>query len=269
MHPIPVRRMRFEVPAHFEPAYMAGSAGMSYSMTGLGLYVAILEPFIVKSLRRVLDRIRDDALRENVDRFCRQEAQHYMQHDRFNALVLAQGYDGLAALVQGLRDDFEHFLAAKDDRFRVGFIEGFEANTTQGALFLIGSGVFDHPKTDPAFGALFQWHMLEEIEHRDVAFDVYQHLYGDWLYRARMCWVAQRHMAVFQDRCTALMSAVDVARFGERYRVKAKDRRRGMLMRAVPRLRSMLPTYTPHAYVVPPSVGALSARLTLEAESAT
>ena len=76
MHPIPVRTMKFDVPSadDFHPLYLAGSAALSYNQTAFGLYAALLEPFAVKSFRRVLDRIRDDALREEVDRFCRQEA---------------------------------------------------------------------------------------------------------------------------------------------------------------------------------------------------
>ncbi len=58
MHRIPVRRMRFTVPepGEFHPVYIAGRADISYHFTGLGLYVALLEPFIVKSMRRVLPR---------------------------------------------------------------------------------------------------------------------------------------------------------------------------------------------------------------------
>jgi len=271
MHPIPVRKMRFEVPAQseFHPLYILGQAGQSYQFTGLGLYVAALEPFIVKSLRRVLSQVRDEELKENVDRFCRQEAQHYQQHDRFNALVLGYGYPGLEARVQTLRDDFERFLEQKSDKFRVGFVEGFEANTTQGALFLLNTGVLDHPATHPRFGELFKWHMLEEIEHRNVAFDIYQHLYGDYLYRARMCWVAQRHMARFIDDCTAIMSAADVKRHGDVCRITLRDRFERFVSRAVPRVVSMLPNYTPHAYKVPARIAKLSAQFTAAAESAS
>lgn len=62
---IPVPRMPFEVPdaAGFHPLYIAGHPAASYQMTGLGLYVALLEPFIVKSVRRVLDRINDPDLK--------------------------------------------------------------------------------------------------------------------------------------------------------------------------------------------------------------
>jgi predicted metal-dependent hydrolase len=136
MHPIPVRRLTFDVPTpeDFDPLYMARNAAVSYNFTGLGLYVALLEPFIVKSLRRVLDQITDDLLRDHVDRFCRQEAQHYQQHERFNAAVVAHGYPGLEARLARLAGDFEGFLTRRTDKFRVGFVEGFESYTTQAAL---------------------------------------------------------------------------------------------------------------------------------------
>ena len=270
MHPIPVRRMNFEVPDQttFHPLYVMGRASVSYQMTGLGLYVALLEPFIVKSMRRVMGQIRDEALKEEVDRFCRQEAQHYQQHERFNAVVLAHGYPGLDARIQRLREDFERFLAHESDKFRLGFVEGFEANTTQGALFLLSSGVLDHPATQPQFGQLFKWHLLEEIEHRNVAFDIYQHLYGNYLYRARMCWVAQSHMARFISDCMAIMSAADVTRYGDVCRITARDRIELFAARMVPRIRSMLPSYTPHGYEIPRRVAALSEKFSALAESA-
>lgn len=264
---IPVRRMPFQVPdaASFHPLYIAGHPALSYQMTGLGLYVALLEPFIVKSVRRVLDRVKDPALREAADRFCRQEAQHYQQHERFNALVFAQDYPGLEARYQRLRDDFERFLADEDDRFRIGFVEGFEANTNQGALTLMKAGLLRHPKTDRTLGALWEWHMLEEIEHRLVAFDLYQHLFGDWMYRARMCWVAQHHMATFIDDCTAIMMPVDVSRFGSTCRLTPVHRLLRLMSRMVPRAVSMMPGYSPHRYEIPAAVTRLSARLSAEA----
>ena len=78
MHPITVRTMKFDVPgsAEFHPLCVAGSSVLSYTHLAMGLYVAYLEPFFVKSLRRVLDQIRDEALREDADRFSLQEAQH-------------------------------------------------------------------------------------------------------------------------------------------------------------------------------------------------
>jgi uncharacterized protein len=265
LHPIPVRTMKFEVPSagDFHPLYLAGSAALSYNHTAFGLYAALLEPFAVKSLRRVLDRIRDDALREEVDRFCRQEAQHYQRHIDFNKVVLAHGYPGLEQKVDRLRRDLEAFLGTASDRYCIGYVEGFESYTTQFALRMIESGLYDHRRTHPAFGSLFKWHMLEEIEHRTVAFDLYRHLFGrDYWRRARMCRFSQGHMLRFQAECAGLMSAIDVPRHGERCRIRTRQRLQLVTFPIGMRLRSMLPGYSPHKHQVPPSIAGLSAHFT-------
>lgn len=268
MHPIPVRTMKFDVPAsdEFHPLYIAGNAQLSYQHSALGLYVAHLEPFFVKSLRKVVDRIRDEKLREDVDRFSRQEAQHYQRHSDFNKIVLAHGYPGLQERVDQLKQDFDGYLSNESDQFRIGYIEGFESYTTQLALNLLSSGLYDHKRTNPAFGSLFRWHMLEEIEHRNVAFDVYQHLYGNYLCRARMCWFSQHHMFKFFSDCEKIMCPPDIERHGERCRIRLKHRLSSLIITTPMRVRSMLPWYTPHAYRVPVELEALSAHFTQQAQ---
>jgi predicted metal-dependent hydrolase len=262
--------MNLEVPAaeEFNPLYIAGNATVSYLHTALGLYVVYLEPFIVKSLRKVMPLIRDEALKDEVDRFCRQESQHYQQHADFNKLVLARSYPGLEERLNRVRDDFDGYLRDRSDRFRVGFVEGFESYTSQNALALLKSGLYEHKRSEPRFARLFKWHLIEEIEHRNVAFDVYQHLYGNYLVRAGMCWAAQRHLFSFYADCMRIMSAAEGERGGARYRTTFKHRL--LFTRVDPfakRLRSMLPGYTPHHYKVPADVAALADQLTAQAAS--
>jgi len=269
MHPIPVRRMEFEVPSadDFDPRWLAGDILQSYFSTGISLYVAYLEPFLVKSMRRVLDQIRDPELRENVERFSRQEAQHYMQHERFNAAILGQGYPGLEARFARLKDDFDRFLATKGDKWCVGFVEGFEALTTQLALQSLAQLERRHPKTDPRFSALFEWHMAEEVEHRNVAYDIYQHLYDDYPFRVKLCWVAQSHILRFITDIMKLMTAVDAERHGAGYRVSGLHRLLVWVNAAPMMLKTMMPGYTPHDYRVPDSIDVVSARLSAAAKS--
>ncbi len=269
MHPIPVRKMKFDIPSPdtFDSRCIAGNAIVSYTSIGISLYVAYLEPFLVKSMRRVLDQITDDELRENVDRFARQEAQHYQQHERFNHAILEAGYPGLQARFDELKADFDHFFNNKGDKWCIGFVEGFEAYTTQGALSALGSRVFDHPKTDQRWGDLFRWHLAEEIEHRNVAFDIYQHLYGSYPFRVKMALIAQFHILNFILDCMRIMSPVDVTRHGEAYRATAKHRlllRVGVLPMFI---KTWLPGYSPHHYVIPKQIAALTAELTSRAES--
>ncbi len=269
MHPIPVRKMEFEIPTadDLDPKWMANDILQSYFATGLSLYVAYLEPFLVKSMRRVLDQISDDELRENVDRFSRQEAQHYMQHERFNAAILGKGYPGLQDHFDRLKADFERFLDTKGEKWCVGFVEGFEAYTTQTALNALRGLAKQHPRTDKRFAALFEWHMAEEVEHRNVAFDIYEHLYGDYPFRVKMCWVAQSHILKFIIDCMRIMSPVDVARYDDSYKVTALHRALVWVTAAPMMVKTFLPGYTPYNYVVPDSIEALSARLSAAAKS--
>jgi len=270
-HAIPVRRMEFEIPTadDLDPKWLANDIRQSYFSTGLSLYVAYLEPFLVKSMRRVLDEITDQTLKEDVDRFSRQEAQHYMQHERFNAAILGKGYPGLQERFDVLKADFERFLATKGDKWCVGFVEGFEALTTQMALRSLKELRREHPKTDKRFAALYEWHMAEEVEHRNVAYDIYEHLYGDYLFRAKMCLIAQGHILKFITDCMKIMSPVDVARYDSSYAVSAPTRLLVWLGFSPMILKTLLPGYSPHNYVVPDAIETLSTRLSEEAKSVT
>ena len=269
MHPIPVRKMVFELPTadNFEPKWAANNALLSYTTTGVSLYVHWLEPFLVKSLQRVLHEVKDEKLHEEVDRFCKQEAQHYRQHQRFNEPILAQGYPGLKERFARLKADFDGWLAGKGDRWCVGFVEGFEAYTTKSAIGALESTIFDHPATDPRFGELFKWHLTEEIEHRNVAFDVYEQLYGDYLFRVKMCWIAQWHIWNFCMDCVRIMSAYDRQRFDESYAVNPALRWIATVAVQPMFFSTYLPGYTPHKLPVPEAAAALSAQYTEQAES--
>lgn len=257
---ITVRKINFSVPdeSSFDPIYMMNNATISYRFTAIGLFVALLEPTMVKAIQKVIDKIQDPQFKRDVEKFCHQEAQHYVQHKRFNKLILAQGYPGLQECLDNLKAEFDMFLHDKDDQFMIGYIEGFEAFTTQSALQTLGMGIFDHPDNSKEFSDLFKWHMVEELEHRTIAFDLYNHLYGSYLFRARMCWFAQQHQEKFLTQCAKLMSEYDVSRFGDRCRMDdtlLKMMKRGKFIKS---LKSMLPNYSPHKYVVPENIEKLS-----------
>ena len=257
---IPVRNILFDPipPDEFNPICVANNAMLSYTLWGVSLYVAWLEPFIVKSIRKVLPDITDARLKDDVERFSRQEAQHYQNHQRFNETLLGQNYPGLQQRYDELRLDFDRMLAEQDSKYCIGFVEGFEAMTTQGALRILSTGILNHPATDKRVADLFTWHLMEEIEHRNVAFDIYEHLYGDNLYRARMCMVAQTHIYRFIQECTTLMSRCDRERFGEHCHVSLSQKALSRLGQWITTFRSCLPTYTPHNYTIPANLQSLS-----------
>ena len=74
------------------------------------------------------------------------------------------------------------------------YAEGFEAMTCAMALTSIAEAEAGRGSISPGpWGQLWAWHLAEEIEHRTVAFDLYEHLEGSYPYRVAGLLRAQAH----------------------------------------------------------------------------
>ena len=267
--PITVRRMELEFPTseEFDPVWTAGNPTVSYFTLGLSLYLPYLEPYIIKALRSATHLVKDDDLLENIDKFCRQEAQHYKQHEKFNALIHERDYPGLAEIEAQCKAEFEDWLENKPLKYNVGFVEGFESYTTQGAVAALNSGRLNSKRVNQKIADLFRWHLTEEIEHRNVAFDVYEHIYGDYVYRVKMCWTAQWHVLRFIMRCVNLMSRVDTLRYGPQYKVPAHMKTAAVAAALYQFAVTYMPNYTPHNMKISPNIQKLATRYSEQAIS--
>ncbi len=131
------------------------------------------EPYVVASVRAAVDRLHvtDPDLAADAHAYVVQEAQHHGQHRRFNELLLAR-YPNLKPV-----DRFSGWvfrtLRRRSPRFGLAFAAAFET-----IAFVAARWVDDHQRllrdADPAAATLFLWHLAEEVEHKEVAFDVYE-----------------------------------------------------------------------------------------------
>lgn len=258
---ITVRRMDFTYPADLDPVFIEGEPEESFANIGLSMLLPYLEPYLVRAMKEARSRVTDPALARGLSGFVLQEGQHFRQHRRFNDLFRAR-FDGFAAFEARAAADFERWSEEKPLAWRLAWAEGFEALTTATACWTIRRGM-DH--WHPAVRALFEWHLVEELEHRTVAFDVYAQVVGDWALRVRVGWGAQRYLLKFMERfALAMLEGLPdvVPRYGGRrgHRRRMRVLRNRMLFEFLPMmLRSHLPWYTPHALSVPPELDALSA----------
>jgi predicted metal-dependent hydrolase len=209
--------------------------------------------------------VKDERLVAALDKFTAQEGQHYRQHALFNQTFRGRGYDGLGPLEDELEADYQRFTKTKSLRFNLAYAEGFEAFTSQLA---IAGAERDAKGWHPAAQALFGWHLLEELEHRTVAFDVYQHVFGGYPYRVAVSLFAQRHLIRFVDHATTYMLERDreviAAKYGGASGRAARMRvlRRQFLGDLLPRVaRTYSPWYTPHAIEMPARMSELAARI--------
>jgi uncharacterized protein len=263
---ITVRRMNFDFPADIDTVFIEGQPEESYFNLALSFLLPYLEPYLIRTMRAARPKVKDQALLAALDKFTAQEGQHYRQHARFNQVFHQRGYDGLRPLEEELDADYQRFTKTKSLRFNLAYAEGFEAFTSQLALVAAEQ---DTSRWHPAALALFSWHLLEELEHRTVAFDVYQHVFGSYAYRVAVSYFAQRHLLRFTKRASTYMLERDreviAATYGgddgraARERVLTRRFVRELLPRVV---RTYGPRYTPHDIAMPPKMEALASRFT-------
>ena len=201
MTDIVVRKVRFEFPDELDDVLPGDDPVQETYLVAFSLTMPYLEPYLIRTYRSVSDRISDPALADDVRGFIAQEAQHFQNHRRVNNIIKEQlGPETAArieAIEQRLDDDYRRFSRDRSDRFNLGYAEGFEAMTCAMAMSMFErAAAGDGLGSDGRFGAwqqLWAWHAAEEIEHRTVAFEVYEHLYPGWAARAAGALRAQLH----------------------------------------------------------------------------
>jgi predicted metal-dependent hydrolase len=191
------------VPRH----WFGGNVVATQIVNGVNLLFPAGERFFVRSVKHYLDRVDDPLLRERAKGFFGQEGRHAREHERFFAAMEDQGFE--------VRRFLEVYEA-----IAYGFIE----RVAPSALGLATTAACEHytamlaehvlkkrllDAAHPTMRALLLWHAAEEIEHRDVAFDVMQAVHPSYALRvaglvmATAClggfWVAATLMLLAQE----------------------------------------------------------------------
>lgn len=253
---IPVRRMNFEFPEDMDLVFIEDDPQLSYFFVGSWMMLPHLEPFLIRTMQAALPQVTDETLREEIKRFCAQEGQHYKQHAKANDVVKRKHPAGTK--LQALEDEvaalFKSWSETKPLKFNLAYAEGFEAMTCAGARTQIEQGWFDHMK-EPIRSLMF-WHLVEEIEHRAVAFEAYEHVVGDWLYRVRMSLYFQSHYLGLCKRFAAAMTEAEpdlMKAYASPEQEKSRKRRLSRYLPAalLRQLATFLPWYSPRNVALP------------------
>ena len=211
-HDITVRKVKFEFPDELDDVLPGIDPVRETYMVAFSLTMPYLEPYLIRSFRSVADEITDPGLAADVKEFIGQEAQHFQNHRRINEIIKGQLGSVVAADLQAIEGrldaDYRRFNASKSRRFNLGYAEGFEAMTCAMALTSIAEAEAGNSTMSPGpWGRLWAWHLAEEMEHRTVAFDLYEHLEGSYPYRVAGSLRAQAHFQRAIDRLQRVLLA--------------------------------------------------------------
>ncbi|HEY5952314.1 MAG TPA: metal-dependent hydrolase [Kofleriaceae bacterium] len=145
------------------------------------------ERFFIEALRRGAAELGDPALDALVTQFAQQEAVHSREHRHYNDRLRAEGAD-LDRWDRSHKRTMWRMLGLRDVRIPLAITVAAEHITAAVSQAVLGDQVL--ADAHPVVEAFWSWHAAEEIEHKGVAFDVYQRLGGgSELRRVIMGWV--------------------------------------------------------------------------------
>ena len=266
---ITVRQMPFEFPDEIDPVFMDGDHKQSFAFIAGSLLLPHLEPYLIRSMKAAEKHVTDPDVLDGLKKFASQEGQHYQMHKKFNATIRRAGFPGLEALEQELSDDYKKFTSNKSLRFNLAYAEGFEALTMNAVKHMIEPNGFGEDL--PVFMQMVEWHFVEELEHRTVAFDVYDHVCGGYFYRLVVGTWAQWHFTRWIRRATKYMlkanpqpkqDAQEMAK-GTKAVPSIRPASVGNLLPGL--LRIYLPSYSPHDVEISPGIQVLADKYTIMA----
>lgn len=187
-HAITVRKIPFDFSNDISPHWHPKQREWGHMINGASLTMPYLEPFLNRTLREALGKLSDSTLHQDVKGFIRQEAQHYANHRRYNEMLKANGYAVLADIEATFAADYAA-LEKRSLEWRLAYSAGFETMTMGITDWLVNERSSLFYGANPAVTSLVLWHMVEETEHKAVAYDVYETLCGRyWLRIAGLVW---------------------------------------------------------------------------------
>ncbi|MEM9188447.1 MAG: metal-dependent hydrolase [Myxococcota bacterium] len=207
--------------------WFGGSAVATHLINGVNLLFPEGERFFVRSVRAYLDEVTPER-RDEVVAFFRQEGSHAREHERYFAILEAQGYE-----IRPFLEDFKRILRRVErmspPQLRLAVTaatEHFTAVMAENAF--IDRRMFD--ESDPVMRDLLLWHAAEEIEHKAVAYDVLQEVAPAYLWRLLGLLVAAGMLSYFWSRATQMLLRQDGLRKEDADRdIEAFQRWRGTL----------------------------------------
>lgn len=166
---IPKRNISFGIGRQPAPKWCDDNEVRTAFFDAFSLFLPEGERFFIRSVHAYADNVTDPRLREDIKAFSAQEAYHTREHEAYNRAIQDEGLP-LADVYGRIRK----LLATVKGKLEcLSVTVGLEHLTAcLGYITLKYPEILAH--SDPRYRELWTWHALEEIEHKAVAFEVFQ-----------------------------------------------------------------------------------------------
>ena len=179
-----VRRMRFPFgePEPIRRHFIENDIVFSHLVAVLSGGFPPGEESFIRSVRKFADQITDPVLKKRIAGFIGQESVHGQEHRKLNVQLAALGFPLVRFLLfeptsrrQKIYVRAENLLPAK---VHLAVTAAAEHLTAVLGARVLGKDEIQAIAGDPEVWNLLNWHAMEELEHKSVAFDVYRAVGG-------------------------------------------------------------------------------------------
>lgn len=215
---IHIRRPKFNFGKGFKKYYVRDNVFMTHFTNSLHILFPEGEKFFIRSIQNYADQIKDDKkLQAEVRDFSGQEGVHQKLHRDFWKVMEEQGVDvkGFADFYHlstwGTLEKWFYKVAGHDNAalFTLGITSALEHFTaTYGDTFFKNEAYIKDSIPEEMY-LLLGWHAAEEIEHKNVSYDVYQKVSGNYPVRAAAMLFSTAMLLAYAYGGTAYLVAKD------------------------------------------------------------
>lgn len=135
------------------------------------------EMFFIESIRNVRNQIKDEKLLEDIRAFIAQEAFHSREHKTLNNHLIHSNYPEVIEIEAKTKAQLDKLrkLSTVEQVAATVVMEHYTATLAR----LLLTDQLIKQKTTQESRNLWEWHALEELEHKSVAFDVLNAIGGN------------------------------------------------------------------------------------------
>ena len=165
---IVTRRVPFDFPDDLHPHWTPHSPEFAQMWNGLSLTMPYLEPYLIRTMREGMKKVKNPATLADAAGFMAQEGQHYQMHQRFNT-VLKMTYPELQTIEDEMTQYYKK-LSKKSLKRKLAYSAGFESMTLGATRFIIGERRSLFAGADTRVASFWIWHMTGGDRAQDGRF---------------------------------------------------------------------------------------------------
>lgn len=168
----PIRRnLKFKLSKSNADSWNPAGVPFTQFMNTLSIFFPAGERFFIDSVRHYRDDITDEQLKKDVQQFIGQEAMHTREHLVYNQALIDAGFP-VDIYMSRIEKLLKMVQKITPNHFQLAATIALEHLTAS-----LGEVLLKDPRllegSDENFKNVWLWHAMEEIEHKGVAYDVW------------------------------------------------------------------------------------------------